>query len=233
MERQFQREMQTIREKVIQMGTLSEEAVFHAVNSFLNKAEAEAQNVIAKDAAINDLEIIIDKEVFQYIALNQPVAADLRFLFSVLKMNKDIERVGDHAVNIAKSVQHCVQLDEPFLRVTQLDTMAKMTRQMLHEVLTSFIKSDTALALSILEQDEHVDELNHSITRAMIDKVKKNEVNIEMALELIRVSKNLERIADLSTNLAEDVIFQANAHDVKHQYRHWTGDNKKSISENI
>jgi len=217
MERQIYRELEHIREMIITMGTLAEEAVLHSTRAFFNRDGDLAQSVIGRDHEVNSLEMQVDKAIFEFIALKQPVAADLRFLFSVQKMNKDLERIGDHAVNIAQSAVACLSYGNP-VQPQQLQPMTDMTRQMLNEAMTSFIASDAQLALKILEQDDQVDSLNGSITRDVIDMVKKDRLTIEYSFEIIRVSKNLERVADLSTNIAEDVIFHAKARDVKHQH---------------
>jgi phosphate transport system protein len=133
------------------------------------------------------------------------------------KMNKDLERIGDHAVNIAQAAVNCcgfgIEVTGPDIKV-----MAAITQGMLSDALTCFAEVDLQLALKVLEHDDQVDELNRAMNREVIDMAKKNIASIEAALELLRVSKNLERIADLSTNIAEDVIFQVQARDVKHHY---------------
>jgi phosphate transport system protein len=224
MERHFDKEIEAIREMVIKMGTLVEESVAHSTDAFLKRDVGLAENVIRSDGGINAFEINMDKSIFEFFALKQPVASDLRFLFSVQKMNKDLERIGDHAVNIGQSViNYCAQGQA--IAAPQLAVMITITRQMLGDSLSSFIRNDSQLALKVLEQDDQVDELNYAVTRDMIDNVKKDATSIEGALELIRISKNLERVADLSTNIAEDVIFSAKAQDVKHH----TGDIKQAV----
>jgi phosphate transport system protein len=215
MERQFDKKLEEIRETIIMMGTLAEEAVRNATASFINRDPEMAQSVIDKDGKINTCEIMVDKLIFEFLALKQPVAADLRLLFSIQKMDKDLERIGDHAVNIAQAVIRYLSMgmttDTP-----RLISMIHLTRQMLNDALTGFITSDPQLALKVLEHDDQVDEANRAMTRDMIDYVKKNIAPIELALELISISKNLERISDLSTNICEDVIFHAQGRDVKH-----------------
>ena len=177
----------------------------------------KGQEVVGNDGEINTLEMEIDKAVFECLALKAPVASDLRLLFSMQKMNKDLERIGDHAVNIAQAAINCCNFGKPVVG-PDIKVMASITQAMLSDALTCFMQSDTQLALKILEHDDQVDELNRAMTREVIDMAKKDIASIEAALELLRVSKNLERIADLSTNIAEDVIFQAQARDVKHRH---------------
>ena len=159
----------------------------------------------------------IDKAVFECLALKAPVASDLRLLFSMQKMNKDLERIGDHAVNIAQAAINCSGFGKP-VACPDIKVMASITQSMLSDAVTCFVQADSPLALKVLENDDQVDDLNRAMTREVIEMAKKDITSIDAALELLRVSKNLERIADLSTNIAEDVIFQAQARDVKHHH---------------
>lgn len=215
MERRFQKEIETVKKTVIEMGTLVEEAVQRAADSFLNRDVELAHKVVEGDERIDALEIAIDRQVFQYIALKQPVAKDLRFLFSADKINKDLERLGDHAVNIAQATI-CYASQSHILNATQLTTMFSVAKNMVSDALTAFIQGDSQLALKVLERDDQVDTLNHVTTRDLIEMVKQDVTNVEAAMELIKVTKNLERMGDLATNIAEDVIFNAQARDVKH-----------------
>ena len=201
----------------IAMATLVEEAVRAAIRVFLSPDSKKANEVVEKDGEINTFEMKIDKAVFECLALNAPVASDLRLLFSIQKMNKDLERIGDHAVNIAQAAINCQSYgDVDAIRGTDIEVMASITQGMLADAITCFVQTDSQLALKVLERDDQVDELNRAMNREVIDMAKRNLASIESALELLRVSKNLERIADLSTNIAEDVIFQTQALDIKH-----------------
>lgn len=217
MERRVAKEIEHIRENVITMATKCEEAVSLAIQAFLSFDVEKAKDVIAHDGDINNLEMEIDKAIFECFALQAPVASDLRFLFSMQKMNKDLERIGDHAVNIAEAAINCHEYCHP-INTPDIQTMSKMTMQMLSDAITCFVKDNAQLALKVMEHDEQVDELNRVMTRTVISMVRADTTTIETALELLRVSKNLERIADLSTNVAEDVIFHAQAKDVKHHH---------------
>jgi|WetSurMetagenome_2_1015567.scaffolds.fasta_scaffold00441_10 phosphate transport system protein len=210
-------ETEQIRKQVIRMATLAEEAVHAAIRAFLEFDAKKAQAVVENDGAINTLEIDIDKAIFECMVLKAPVAIDSRLLFSMDKMNKDIERIGDHAVNIAQAAIDRSGLDKSETGPA-IATMASITEGMLADAVTSFVKNDSQLALKVLEHDDQVDELNRAMTREVIAMAKKDVTSIEAALDMLRVSKNLERIADLSTNIAEDVIFEAKARDVKHHH---------------
>jgi phosphate transport system protein len=217
MELLARKEIENIRKMTIAMATLAEEAARAAIRAFLARDSKMGQEVVGKDGEINILEMEIDKAVFECLALKAPVASDLRLLFSMQKMNKDLERIGDHAVNIAQAAINCSGFGK-FVYGPDIKVMASITQCMLSDAVTCFIQADTQLALKVLENDDQVDELNRAMTREVIDMAKKDIASIEAALELLRVSKNLERISDLSTNIAEDVIFQAKAQDVKHHH---------------
>jgi phosphate transport system protein len=211
------KEVEHIKTMVIRMATLSEESVRDSINGFLNLDMELAQRAIGRDSEINQAEIDIDKEVFQCLALKAPVASDLRLLFSIQKINKDLERIGDHAVNISQAAINCFGFGKQ-ISSSQIRLMSSLTITMLSDAITCFSKTDSQLALNVLEHDDQVDDLNRAMTREVITLVKQDVTSIETSLELLRVSKNLERIADLSTNIAEDVIFHIKALDVKHKH---------------
>jgi phosphate transport system protein len=210
------KEVEHIKTMVIRMATLSEESVRDSINGFLNLDMELAQRAIARDSEINQAEMDIDKEVFQCLALKAPVAGDLRLLFSIQKINKDLERIGDHAVNISQAAINCFGFGKQLVS-PQIRLMSTLTITMLSDAITCFSITDSQLALNVLEHDDQVDDLNRAMTREVITLVKQDVTSIETSLELLRVSKNLERIADLSTNIAEDVIFHIKALDVKHK----------------
>ena len=133
------------------------------------------------------------------------------------KVNKDLERIGDHAVNIAQAAINCNGFGKPVCG-PDIKVMVSITQGMLSDAISCFVDGDVRMALKVMERDDQVDELNRSMTREVIDMAKQDIATIEAALELLRVSRNLERIADLATNIAEDVIFQARARDVKHHH---------------
>ncbi len=210
------KEVEHIKTMVLKMATLAEESVRDATESFMKCDTEIAQRTIERDSEINQAEMNIDKEVFQCLALKAPVAGDLRLLFSIQKINKDLERIGDHAVNISQAAINCFGFGKPIVSA-QIRLMSSLTNTMLSDAISCFSKTDSQLALNVLEHDDQVDDLNRAMTREVITLVKQDITSIEASLELLRVSKNLERIADLSTNIAEDVIFHAKALDVKHR----------------
>jgi phosphate transport system protein len=217
MEVKADKDISKIRETIVGMIETVEKSVSNSINSFLKLDSEQAGAVIANDKEINLLEIKIDKDVFEHLALNAPVATDLRLLFCILKINKDLERIGDHAVNIAQSTFNCLRFTWALDR-TNLELMCNHTMTMLHDAFRCFEQSDPQLALHVLEQDDNIDNMNRLMSNQIIEIIKTDSTSIETALELLRVSKNLERIADLSTNIAESVIFHLKALDVKHHH---------------
>jgi phosphate transport system protein len=197
------------------MGSVVEESVKLSTQAFFTGDVELAQRVIDSDNRINSLELEIDNAVIDLLALQQPVARDLRFIIAAQKINNDLERLGDHAVNIAESAITMKKL--PFIEILdEIPTMAALSQTMLKEALDGFILLDVALARAVLKSDDQIDDLNRQVTRDVIELLKPNPQLIECGLELIRVSRNLERVADLTTNIAEEVIFQTQARIVKH-----------------
>ena len=215
MERHFQKELDGLKTSLIKMGSVVEESLSTAIQALFDQDEALARKVIDSDERINSLEIEIDNGVIDILALKQPVASDLRLIIAVQKINNDLERIGDHAVNIAESALGLVRTPatEPML---ELPSMADITKAMLRHALDSFILLDPQLARSVLERDDQIDKLNRAMTKQVIQLVQSDPRIIEGGLDLIRVSRNLERVADLATNIAEEVIFHTQAKVVKH-----------------
>ena len=215
MERRFERDLDDLKKSLIKMGSVVEESIANALQALLEHDSALAAKVIEADVKINALEIEIDNAVVDLMALQQPVASDLRLILSAQKINNDLERIGDHAVNIAESARDfgTPPSKETFL---ELPRMAELTRGILRDALDSFILLNPKLATSVLEQDDRVDTLNRDMTRKVIELIKADTKSVEAGLQVIRVSRNLERVADLATNIAEEVIFLTQARVVKH-----------------
>ncbi len=215
MERHFQRDLETLKSNVIKMGSLVEQNLFDAMDAVLKNDSTLASRVIAADGKVNQFEIEIDNGVVDLLALQQPVASDLRLILAIQKINNDLERIGDHAVNIAESAFRLVETpqDEPLL---EIPNMAKIAKEMFQQALDSFIHLNAQLAQSVLESDDRIDTLNRAMNAHVIKLIKKDQKSLEGGLELLRISRNLERVADLTTNIAEEVIFHTQARVVKH-----------------
>ncbi len=164
---------------------------------------------------VDALEIEIDNAIVDLLALQQPVASDLRFILAALKINNDLERISDHAVNIAQAAQILCSITNARV-LDEIPQMAVITKTMLKEALDSFILLNPSMAQKVLKSDDQIDDLNRLVTKRVIEVIKGNTETVECELELIRISRNLERIADLTTNIAEEVIFHTQARVVKH-----------------
>jgi len=215
MERHFQHELESVKTTLIKMGSVVEENFGESVEAVLQHRESLAKKVIESDGRINALEIEIDNAIIDLLALQQPVAGDLRFIIAAQKINNDLERIGDHAVNIAESALHLAN-EKPPESLLRIPEMAQTTKLMLRHALDSFILLDPKMAQQVLEKDDEVDETNRTMTAEVIDLIRADKRSIELGLELIRISRNLERVADMTTNIAEEVIFHTQARIVKH-----------------
>ncbi len=215
MERHFQKELESIKTSLIKMGSIVEENISYSLEALLDRNISLAQKVLENENRINTLEIEIDNAIIDLLALQQPVASDLRFIIAAQKINNDLERIGDHAVNIAEADLDLLKI-EPIDSLLVLPEMAVTTKLMLRQALDSFILSDAKIAQMVLESDDQIDDLNRSMTTEVIELLKSGKRSIECELELIRISRNLERVADMATNIAEEVIFLIQARVVKH-----------------
>ena len=215
MQRHFVQELELLKSRLIRMGSLTEQSIAESIRAVLDRDAARARKVIDEDEAINRMEMEIDNAVVDILALQQPVATDLRFILAAQKINNDLERIGDHAVNIAESaLQYSAR--EPIDRPLEIPRMAAITKTMLREVIDAFVHDDARLARNVLSNDDEIDDLNRKIVDEMASFIREDTNFLSQALDIIRVSRNLERVADLATNIAEEVIFVAEARVVKH-----------------
>ena len=215
MERHFQRELESLKTTIIKMASLVEEAVGASIRSLIEKDGDLANRIIKADERINSLEIEVDNAIVDLLALQQPVAIDLRLILAANRINHDLERIGDHAVNIAESDINLAAsaVNE---NLYELPRMAEIAQTMLKKAIDGFIHNDPILEKWVLEQDDLIDDLNRKMAQSVLQRMKLDQNLIDDGMEIIRVSKNLERIADLATNIAEDVIFITEARVVKH-----------------
>jgi phosphate transport system protein len=216
MERQhFEAERQALRNQLLTMGALVEDRVHRAIQSLVERREEEAQRIIATDKEINDLQIEIDDRCLKLLALQTPLAVDLRLITSAMKINADLERVGDQAVNIAENVLQLLP-HPPLKPLIDIPRMADIAARMVRDALDSFVKGDAELARDVLRRDDEVDGLKDQLFRELLTYMMADPGTIPRALALLLISRHLERIADHATNIAEDVIFIAEAKDVRH-----------------
>ena len=214
--RHFQDDLDTLKQRLLAMGGLAEERVREAVRGITDRDPAALNGVLAGDEPINDLHIEIDDRCFKLLALHQPMAADLRVIVAAVKINTDLERVGDLAVNIAEAGQRYLQ-HPPVKPLIDIPRMGDIAQSMLRESLDAFVRRDIALAEAVLAEDDVVDALKSQIFRELLTYMLQDPETIEPSLDLILISRHLERIGDHATNVAEDVIFILSARDVRHQ----------------
>jgi len=176
-----------------------------------------AEQVIAKDLEVDSLEVKIEEKFLSLLALQQPVAIDLRFIIGGLKMNNDLERIGDHAVNIAKTVHNISGSPMPVELTKKLNDMKKTSCAMLHDVVSSFIHQDADDARDVCEKDQEVDDLYDEILNDSKALIQKDIRKIDQAFAFVRSARSLERVGDLSTNIAEDVVFMKDAKIIRHK----------------
>jgi phosphate transport system protein len=216
--RHFEGELERLKESLVAMAGLAEEQVANAVGSLLARDPDRAQQVVDRDPEIDDLELKVDNQATSLLALQQPMARDLRFITMAMKISNDLERVGDHAVNIAELVPEIVEAPR-FPRLPELEEMTGISTEMLNDALDAFVRSDSPLARSIGERDDRVDELHENVFRVVLTHMMEDPRKIGVGIDMILVSRNLERIADLATNVAEDVVFMVEGKTIKHPSR--------------
>lgn len=215
MKEHFGEQLERVRRELIVMGGEVEKQIRAAVNAVTDGSTELARNVIARDGDIDEMENHIEEAVISLFALQQPVAVDLRLLIGVLKINNDLERIGDHAVNIAEGAERLAALRTAKPNV-DVHHMSEIAMSMLTDALGSFINRDAALAREVIRRDDTLDARNESLIRELLTYMAETPSMISRGLELISISKNLERVGDLATNIAEDTIFIAEATQVKH-----------------
>jgi phosphate transport system protein len=213
----FEEELQALKQRLLTMGALVEERAHRAVRSLIDRRLDEAELIIRSDQEVNDLQIEIDRRCLTLLALQQPAASDLRLITAALKINDDLERIGDQAVNIAENVIKILP-QAPLKPLIDIPRMADIAQAMTRDALDSFVKRDSDLARSVLKRDDEVDELKDQVFRELLTYMMADPGTIQRALALILISRNIERIADHATNIAEDVIFLVEAKDVRHRH---------------
>jgi phosphate transport system protein len=214
-QRHFHDELAHLKQRLMALSSEAEDAIGNAVDALLHRDRNLAQEVIRGDRAINTMESAIEEQAFQLVALHQPMARDLRLIFSAIKIVHDLERVGDHAVNIAQSAERLLAFPHVVPEPAIVE-MARLSRQMLADSLSAFVRGDAPLAREVCRRDDAVDSLNDSVFRILLTHMMEDQRSIGTCMELLLVSRNLERVADLATNIAEDVVFVAEGKTIKH-----------------
>jgi phosphate transport system protein len=215
MERHFETQLDELKQRLLWMGSLAERAVHQAVQAVLDVEEHLAEVVLNEEDAINEMQLEIDERVTRMLAQQQLVAMDLRFILAVSRINNDLERIGDQAVNIAQSALRILRHPQvkPYV---DLPRMSEIAEDMVRDSLDALVRGDQDLARSVLARDDQVDLLRDQMFRELLTYMMENSAVVFPAFELILVAKNLERVGDHATNIAEDVIYIVAGRDVRH-----------------
>ncbi|HJS46478.1 MAG TPA: phosphate signaling complex protein PhoU [Gemmatimonadales bacterium] len=214
--RHFHDELSQVKVRLLTMSGEAEAALGLAVEAVLERDREKARQVIAGDGIIDAMEVEVEEMCINLLALQQPMARDLRMLTSALKIASDLERVGDHAVNIAQSAERLLDF-RPITPEPELVVMARLSREMLSDALEAFIRGDAAGGRDVCRRDDKVDALHRSMFRILLTHMMEDPHIIGAGMELFLVSRNLERVADLATNIGEDVVFLVEGKSIKHQ----------------
>ena len=214
--RHFHDQLDELKQRLLRMSERAESLVDLAVEALLTRDADKADAVVAGDRDVDELEIEIEAMAVELLALQQPMARDLRFIISAIKASSDLERVGDHAVNIAQSAQRIISAKSTITPDATIEEMARRSRQMLGQAIDAFVRADGGLGRAVCLMDDEVDKLNDGLFRIVVTHILEDPKTISTAIELLLVGRNLERVADLSTNIGEDAVYLAEGKQIKH-----------------
>ena len=212
----FHREMESVKSQILRLGTMVEEQLYHAIRAVEELDEDLAKTVISQDDRIDQKEVEIEEECLKVLALHQPVAIDLRLLVAVMKINSDLERIGDTASNIADTVAYLKANQSDSRKSFAFRTMADKARALFKRSLDSLINMDEQLATEVCAGDAEIDELHRSMYEMVEEGIKSHPENVGVYLRYLRISRNLERVGDHATNIAEDVLYMDRGHNFRH-----------------
>ena len=219
MERHFDEELAELQKEILNMGVLTQEAIYYSIEALKNCDTAAAHEVIKNDNEIDNLELLIDEKCFELIARYQPIAADLRFITTGMRINADLERIADLAVDIAQRVLELA--DKPLLKpLNDIPVLSVIAQNMVRDAISSFINKDVDLARKVASSDSTADEIRNRIQDELIkDFMLPDSSTVDRAVPLLLIARHLERICDHTTNIAEDVIYMVEARVVKHHHQ--------------
>ena len=214
--RHFHDQLASLNRRLLAMSERAEALIELSVDALLTKDQAKAEAVIAGDREVDAMEVEIESAALELLALQQPMARDLRFIIGAIKVTSDLERIGDHAVNIAQTAQRLVALRTTITPDPEIEDMARRARAMLGDSIDAFLRADGALGRDVCARDDQVDALHESVFRILLTHMMADPRTINPSLEYLLVSRNLERVADLATNIGEDAVFLAEGKNIKH-----------------
>lgn len=215
MKEHYTEKLESLRRQLIGMGAEVESQIRRAIEALVTADADEARRVIEGDHRIDEMEVKNEEDAIHLLATQQPVAGDLRLLVAALKINAGLERIGDHAVNIAEAAERLAPA-RPFKPWVDIPHMAEVAREMLRDALDAFVRRDPDLARKVCERDDVLDAKNRSLIRELLTYMAENPALISKSIEILTVSKNLERVGDLATNIAEEAIYLARGAVIKH-----------------
>jgi phosphate transport system protein len=214
--RHFHDQLAHLKQRLLDMSDLATSLLDLSVDALLSRDANMAEAVIAADRDVDALELEVEDQAIALLALQQPMARDLRFIIAAIKVSNDLERVGDHAVNIAQSAIRLANTSTIITPDPEIGEMSRRARQMLRDSLTAFVRADGALGRAVCRADDEVDAMLNSVFRILVTHMMGDARTITPSLELLLVSRNLERVADLATNIGEDAVFLAEGKQIKH-----------------
>ena len=214
--RHFHDQLASLNRRLLAMSERAEALIELSVDALLTKDPAKAEAVIAGDREVDAMEVEIESAALELLALQQPMARDLRFIIGAIKVTSDLERIGDHAVNIAQTALRLVALRTTITPDPEIEDMARRARAMLGDSIDAFLRADGALGRDVCARDDQVDALHESVFRILLTHMMADPRTINPSLEYLLVSRNLERVADLATNIGEDAVFLAEGKNIKH-----------------
>ncbi len=218
MKRHIDDEIAVLNEKILRMGSLAEEMIHLSIKSITERSEETTQLVFKREEEVNSLQMSVDEDCVKLLALYQPEATDLRTILAFVKINAELERVADQAVNIGQTAFYHLLKEAPLHNLMEIPRMGVIAEQMIREVLNAFAKRDMALAQEVLKMDNEEDTLKAKALNEIIAILSKDVNHAKQLVDLILIAKNLEKIADHATNIAEDVIFMVMGKDIRHHH---------------
>lgn len=214
--RHFHDQLTALNRRLLAMSERAEALVELSVDALLTKDEGKAQAVIEADRDLDVMEVELEGAALELLALQQPMARDLRFIVSTIKVTSDLERVGDHAVNIAQAAQRLILQRTTFTPDPALADMARRARAMLSDAIDAFLRADGTLGRDVCARDDQIDSMHESVFRVLLTHMMADPRTITPSVEYLNVSRNIERVADLATNIGEDAVFLAEGKNIKH-----------------
>jgi phosphate transport system protein len=220
--RHFSDELQLLKERLLEMGDLAASRIDRAMAGLIARDSLILGEVIQGDESVNHYQIEIDDRCFKLLALRQPMATDLRLIMATTRITADLERVGDLAVNIAEAAARYIQ-HPPVKPLIDLPKMSDLAQQMLRDALSSFVSGEVALASDVLKRDDGLDDLKRQVFQDLLTYMLHNPELVAPALDLVLISRHLERVGDHATNIAEDIVFLVEGRDIRHQTSRFVG----------